>query len=489
MMRFGWLLTALVILTAAPCSAQITGFKHIVIVVQENRTPDNLFWALCESAACSTTNPQEYDIETNNWNNAGKLVNPKPVDLAVTWDIGHRHNPDWTAMCDENVALGTCNMDGAAGETCGSKHCPNLPEFTYVQRYNGTADVLGPYISLAMTYGWANKMFATNQGPSFPAHLFIYGGTSAPTAADDASGTYVAENLGHQAPNGCLASPGAEVQLITNGTETGSTYPCLQYQTLGQLLSANNVSWKYYTPGEGRLWTAPTAILSECGGSNQQRQIYTSCPGPEFTAPTPNVVLDPKLVLSDIGNCQLQSVNWVIPKGQYSDHAGLDTDRGPQWVANIVNAIGNSACTDGSSTYWQDTAIVITWDDWGGWYDHEAPSMNLTLGYQLGFRVPLLFVSAYGPNNSNGQCNAFINSNDVLDFGSVANFVEQTFLGNSGMLGFADQRALERGGVQDLSDFYNLNQQPCTFQPVGTQTNEQYFIQDQSPALPPDNDD
>jgi hypothetical protein len=260
-------------------------------------------------------------------------------------------------------------------------------------------------------------------------------------------------------------------------------------RTLGQLLSANNVTWKYYTPGEGRLWTAPTAILSECGGSNQQRQIYTSCPGPEFTAPTPNVVLDPKLVLSDIGNCQLQSVNWVIPKGQYSDHAGLDTDRGPQWVANIVNAIGNSACTDGSATYWQDTAIVITWDDWGGWYDHEAPSMNLTLGYQLGFRVPLLFVSAYGPNNSNGQCNAFINSNDVLDFGSVANFVEQTFLGSSGMLGFADQRALDRGGVQDLSDFYNLNQQPCTFQPVGTQTNEQYFIQDQSPALPPDNDD
>jgi phospholipase C len=495
MTRFGWILAAFAVFVAAPCAAQLASFKHIVIIVQENRTPDNLFWELCQLAACSTTNSQQYDIQTTNWNNSGESVSPRPVDLAIGWDIEHHHDPDWVAMCDENVALGVCNMDGAAGETCknGGSKCPNLPEFTYVQRYNGPKDVLGPYIDLAMSYGWANKMFATNQGPSFPAHQFIYGGTSAPTSADDDSGTYAAENLGGKSPNGCLADPDALIALITNGDETSSMYPCFQHPTLGTLLTKNDISWKYYTPGEGNLWTAPDALISECGGSNQNQpphKLLKACPGPEFASKDPNVVTDPKQVLADVANCQLQSVNWVIPRGQYSDHAGRDTDRGPQWVANVVNAIGTSSCADNGSTYWQDTAIVITWDDWGGWYDHEAPILNLTQGYQLGFRVPLLFVSAYGPNNSGGQCVSYINGADILDFGSIANFVEANFLGvqNEGILGFADARALDRGGSQDLSDFYNLNQEPCAFQQIGTEVNAQYFLQDRSPVLPPDDE-
>jgi phospholipase C len=91
-----------------------------------------------------------------------------------------------------------------------------------------------------------------------------------------------------------------------------------------------------------------------------------------------NVVPDPREVLTDIASCHLQSVSWVIPNGKYSDHASIDTDLGPQWVAAIVNSIGASHCQDSGKTYWQDTAIIITWDDWGGWYDHEAPQLNTT---------------------------------------------------------------------------------------------------------------
>ena len=69
-------------------------------------------------------------------------------------------------------------------------------------------------------------------------------------------------------------------------------------------------------------------------------------------------------------------------------------------MANIVNAVGNSTCTnpDGSS-YWNSTAIIVTWDDWGGWYDHERPMIEASPqgGYQMGFRVPLIVVSAYTP--------------------------------------------------------------------------------------------
>ena len=95
---------------------------------------------------------------------------------------------------------------------------------------------------------------------------------------------------------------------------------------------------------------------------------------------------------------------------------------GPSWVASIVNAVGNSTCKnpDGSS-YWNSTAILVTWDDWGGWYDHEPPTIEAYPqgGYQMGFRVPLIVVSAYTPAGyiHNGQ----------EDFGSVIRFVERNF--------------------------------------------------------------
>jgi phospholipase C len=78
-------------------------------------------------------------------------------------------------------------------------------------------------------------------------------------------------------------------------------------------------------------------------------------------------------ILTDIQDCNLPAVSWVIPDGLWSDHAGSDAgDGGPSWVAAIVNAVGVSptACDSG---YWSNTVILITWDDWGGFYDHVLP--------------------------------------------------------------------------------------------------------------------
>ncbi len=78
------------------------------------------------------------------------------------------------------------------------------------------------------------------------------------------------------------------------------------------------------------------------------------------------MIIPQSQVLTDIANGQLAQVSWVIPDGTHSDHAESNDGSGPSWVASIVNAIGNSP-------YWANTAIIITWDDWGGWYDHVAP--------------------------------------------------------------------------------------------------------------------
>src|SRR5262249_48932019 len=143
-------------------------------------------------------------------------------------------------------------------------------------------------------------------------------------------------------------------------------FPCFEHETIPDILPSN-ISWRYYTTNEKSIWTAPDSINHIC----QADQAGGHCVGPLWKD---NVDLTPKDVLKDISNCMLRGVTWAIPAGQNSDHAKTNHGGGPAWVASIVNAIGQSKCTnpDGSS-YWNSTAIFLTWDDWGGWYDHEAP--------------------------------------------------------------------------------------------------------------------
>jgi phospholipase C len=188
------------------------------------------------------------------------------------------------------------------------------------------------------------------------------------------------------------------------------------------------------------------------------------------------VDLNPPDIFGDISNCTLRSVSWVIPKGQYSDHAKGNLGEGPSWVGDIVDAIGSSSKCDNGAGYWQDTAILITWDDWGGWYDHEAPSIlpYPQGGYQLGFRVPFVAVSAYTPSG-------YIN--DVPhDFGDILRFIEKNFGLTQGALNFADNR----GPKNDLGLFFDLSAKPRTFKTIKTALPASYFIDDKRPAEDPD---
>ena len=142
-----------------------------------------------------------------------------------------------------------------------------------------------------------------------------------------------------------------------------------------------------------------------------------------------------------------------------------------------MNAIGNNPkCSDGE-TYWDNTAIVVTWDDWGGWYDHQPPVFLAPPqgDYQYGFRVPMIVVSAYTPS-------AYIN-NDVQDFGSILRFVENNFGIEEGALNFADARA-----ATDLSGFFDLTQPPRAFTTIPAPRDASYFLNDKEAALDTDDD-
>jgi len=440
--------------------------QHVVIIFQENRTPDNLFQdpVLIANGA---------DIQNYGVNSTGQTIPLSQIDLGTVganpdnYDLSHAHGA-FLDMCHLNPATKTCAMDGAdlVPIACAAKAAdcpPPNPQFMYVN----PADVQA-YFQMSEQYTFADRMFQTNQGPSFPAHQFIISGTSAPSAG---SNMFVAENpagvRNAGTDTGCTA-PAAEFveQISPQGVET-PIYPCFEHPTLTDLLDAANLSWRYYAPSAGSIWTAPNAIQHMCG-PNAALPNATSCIGPDYAGPAPRVVLNQTQsnaqILTDISSNQLQQVSWVIPAGQDSDHALGNNGCGPSWVTSIVNAIGNSP-------YWSNTVIILTWDDWGGWYDHVAPP--ILNSYEYGFRVPMIVISPYIVKKG------YI-SHATHNFGSILKFVETSF--NLPSLGYADADS------DDLSDFFNFTRGPMPFQSITPPSDTATCQTDTTPATDPDDD-
>jgi phospholipase C len=463
-------LALLALLGAIVAHAQITSFTHIVIVFQENRTPDNLFQGLC--GPNRTLCPQPYDLQNFGINSRGNKIPLILTTLGAPYDPKHSHE-GFVHMCDLDTTTNQCRMDGLGSAQCSSGNC----SFQYIDPLE-----VRPYITMAKYYGWANFMFETSQGGSPPAHQFIFAGTSAPSAADDADAIFVAERTSGR---GCLAPLNYVYPMISPESAPGTfdliNNPlgtvCFSHDTMATLLDNHNppLSWKYYTPEANDIWTAPNWIREICVPDSD----YQNCTGKEWLD---NVDTNPADVLSDIAACHLPDMIWVIPRGQDSDHPGPNGNiGGPSWVASIVNAIGESKCKNADgSTYWDSTAIFITWDDWGGWYDHEPPTLLSVPqqgqgDFQYGFRVPLVVVSAY--------TRVGYVSNLRYDFGSILRFAEQNFAIPEGALHFADERA-----TYDLTDFFRLDHAPRIFHHINAPKDAKYFLNDKSPMEPPDND-
>jgi phospholipase C len=436
LLTWGLFVCATWLLTLEGCgTGDPQSFEHVVIIVQENRSPDNLFHGLPNA-----------DIANSGINSHGKTIPLTPVSLAIPYDLGHGHE-GFLAYYNH----GKMNGANTRAVACMQPNCvpPPNPQFVYVP-----STEVKPYFDLAEQYTFADRMFQTNQGPSFPAHQFLISGTSAPTPTSD---LFAAENPFWQgavkhvnfSTSGCAAPPGLVVNLIDpSGNESLTTSTCFEHLTLPDLLDASGFSWRYYSVGDvwNEFWNAPSAI----------RHLRF---GPDWH----KVMSKNTQIFNDIASGQLPTVNWVIPDGRYSDHPGHNDGSGPSWVAAIVNAIG-------TSSYWWNTTIFITWDDWGGFYDHVAPPIYNS--YEYGFRVPLLVVSPYAKRG-------YV-SHVMHDFGSILRFIEEKFSLPS--LGYADSRA------DNLSDCFDYSQQPTQFHVIAAPLTAEHFIEDKRPMTPPDDD-
>jgi len=483
-------------------------FSHIVIIFQENRTPDNLFLAPGITGTCGMQVRFEPGVDIQNGgpnlasSNHGKPYKTceTPLTDLATGGTDHSHVRQWVTQFNNGVMDGGCLLTW-----------PKCPEYTYV-----VPSVVRPYLDIANNYGFANYMFQTNQGPSFPAHQFILAGTSAPVFPGDPNNYYqdfVAENANFL-DSGCPTVSNGATWINPLSIELADPLhsECYDHNTLVTYQDSSGVhdklaplglSWKYYTQTAGIIWDAPEANPQICYGA-------TSGSGPCTGTEWNNVIIEKNRnlgsapILKDIHDCNLASISWVTPDEKWSDHPGLgDQSLGPAWVADIVDAIGNSwTNSNHQCDYWgtnsttnpEPTAIFITWDDWGGFYDHVPPPItylarHATLcttldapngwgcGYVYGFRVPLLVVSEYTPPHT---VSGFAPPTPTYpppadwthDFGSILAFTESNFLpvGTKiapGQYTYADSNTLDtHGGLYiPMWEFFLAN--PArTFTPI-----------------------
>ncbi len=397
-----------------PAVAQI---QHIVVMVQENRSFDDLF-ATFPGAEGATSGKMH----------TGQIVPLKEVGLAAL-DINHTY-PTYLQDYDNG------QMDGFDLSKYGTGQKAGKYPYQYVD-----PSKIQPYWTLAGDYVLADRTFQTQGSGSFTAHQdLIAGGTvvdSTDSIVDDPSSSW---------SWGCDAKQGTVTSLITTDLQylfNQGPFPCLKYATLRDKLDAKHVSWKYYTPPHrgdtaGALWNAFDAIFDVRYGTEWRTNI---------SIPETNI-------LTDVSSGKLPAMSWVIPDQVDSDHPnGLNKQYdGPSWVATVVNAIGQSK-------YWNSTTIVIVWDDWGGFYDNAPPAFIDDAG-GLGFRVPMIVVSPYVVP---GQV-----AHTQYEFGSVLKYVEQTF--GLGSLGTTDVRAHSIGNI------IHLSQKPLPFSPIPSAKSRSYFL-------------
>jgi phospholipase C len=419
--------------------------QHVVVIMQENRSFDNLFFGF----------PGANTAQTGSGH--GKVYPLRAIPLIWKFDMRHDH-AQFLEDYDSGKADGFNDQIHSyrSGSTCSDP--VNEPScwvfwagkslkkmaYSYVEQSQ-----IQPYWTMAQQYTLGDNTFASNNGPSFPSHQYL-----------------IAAQSGHavEVPNGqpwgCDAPPSVNVNLLAygpanppafppaTGHEIPGPYPCFSYETIANLLDAASVTWRYYVSGP----SDPGANLLSAFDAIQPVKS-----GPDWQ----NVKWPDTQILTDIANGNLPQVSWVTPTGNKSDHSGPDSGaKGPHWVASIVNAIGGSQ-------YWNSTAIIIMWDEWGGWYDHVPPPQYAdpsSLAYEgLGFRVPLIVVSPYAKV-------AYV-SHHQHEIASTLHFIEKTFgLGPLPPGNLADSRA------DAFDDIFNFSQTPTPFQPIPTKFNAHYFL-------------
>ncbi len=399
--------------------------KHVVIVIQENRSFNNLFYGF----------PGAKTVDYG-YDHSGHKITLQPIPLETWWDVQHDSHGYFAACNGKGSIPGTdCRMNGFDREWAGcSSGCPAYPTYAYVPHSETK-----PYFAMGKQYVLADQMYASNfDASSFVSHQYIIAGQS------ESAVNYPWSSWG------CPGGKYDEIETVDQQRNIPAGYEvvCWDPTTLGDELDNAGISWAFYTAtvsGDFGIWSAYQAINHIYNGPDWNKDVLT----PQTT------------FFDDVDKGKLRAVSWITPTWENSDHAGSRHNTGPAWVASIVNAIGGSK-------YWDSTAIFIFWDDYGGWYDSEPPAYVDYDG--LGIRIPMLVVSAYARKNKV--------SHTHYEHGTILKFVEQTF----GLPAMAASDA--RANAPD--DAFDFTKPPRKFRTIPSAHGRAFFMHQRTSGRAPD---
>lgn len=382
--------------------------QHIVFMMKENRTFDSYFGSFPGVNGATTglvkVNGQQERIPLS----AGQDV---PADFC--------HKVPCAQIDADGGQMNAFNLGDPI--TCSA------PAFACYQ--DGGQALIPNYWQYAQNYVLDDNAFSSMDGPSFPNHLYSL---AAASGVDTQHSIIDVPLRGGSNPNrgwGCDA-PTQRV-LLLNGHYGSSCLSAQNYgrnvTTLPDELSAAGISWKYYAPQPGTrgyIWNSLNAFAQDRYGPAWQHDVEAI----KFIA--------------DAAAGTLPAVSWVEAPTQYSEHNTQSVCLGENWTVNFLNALMKGPD-------WASTVVILTWDDFGGFYDHVDPPTVDALGY--GFRVPFLVISPFAYAGDNVQ-NVHV-SHDQVTFDSILKFIETTF--GVAPLTARDANAPSMGGLLDTSAIYN----------------------------------
>ncbi len=375
--------------TKAAPGQGIQKIQHIVFLIKENRSFDHYFGTFPGADGVTS----------------GKISNGKTIPLThapdtTPYDPGH----SWR---DAIIAIDGGRMGQFDQVVNGQVDGYMLPYTQFVE-----SDIPN-YFAYARNFVLADRMFSSLAGSSFPNHLY--------TVAAQAGGA-----LANPHPSdtgwgwGCDSDENQTVAVEHEGGWITTEPPCFNFQTLADTLEEAHISWKYYAPSKGQYgyqFSTLDAIRHIRNGPLWNERVI---PDNQFA--------------DDARNGRLPAVSWLVT-GAANEHPPLSTCKGENWTVRQLNAV-----MEGPD--WNSTVVFLTWDDFGGFYDHVPPPMISP--YSLGPRVPLLIISPYARKG-------YI-SHTQYEFSSFLKFAERRF--NLPALTKRDTEA------NDMLDSFDFNREP-----------------------------
>lgn len=377
--------------------------RHIIIMDKEDRTFDNLFGRFPGADGATTYRTADGKVHPLAHEPVSiiRSLSKTPADYRIAFDGGKLDGFSQIRGARQTNAFTGQTMDMSDSQLDES----DIPN----------------YWQYARSFTLDDRFFSSVSSNSFPNHLFSIAGQAANT--DDIPTSLNSSKN----PNrwGCDAPPGTLVEQRLPQGSYHFTFPCFNFATLGDRLDAQHISWSYFAPTldqPGYQWSAFDAIKHIRFGLGWKNHVV---PYTQFAQ------------AARAGT--LPAVSWLVEPQRYSDHPSLGSIcDGENWTVSQINAIMSNP------REWAQTAIILTWDDWGGFYDHVKPPRGANPYIMNGLRVPAIIISPYARRG-------YVD-HTVYTYSSMLRFAESVF-------GLRPLSTLD-GSANTMLAAFNFKQQP-----------------------------